>query len=428
MSSPRPHFESSPQRRHRARARAGFTLLELMVALTAGIIVIGIIYFVGAASARHFHEQQRIAQTQMNVRMAMEQLRRDIERAGFLGVPNSGEVSTCGATPGFRLQGIEVLEGADTDALPNASSMGVTADRLRLSGNYVTGDAYRVRTLDASGTRLYLQRNWHAFERDFGIIGASGDHAFRADDFQRVFRVGRYLHIENVLGNHFFVRITGVTPSSASVTFTPSLSIGGTCVGGLADQATVAPLSRVEYLATDITDSSEFGTRGDKLQPVGGRVAEDSDFRGQTATQLVRREIDFAAPGAASTEQAGTERIVLEYLAHIDYQLVYDTQAGTVNPPNLQVAATGTSPDAEQLTVTNDDAERVQSVIVTLAGRTAEQDPRFPWPCTGSGSCAVAGNGAEQPPTRYQVNPNATGAARVRVLRDEVFLPNMAGR
>ncbi|MFW5921446.1 MAG: PilW family protein, partial [Polyangiales bacterium] len=56
--------------RHNRRASktAGFTLLELMVALVAGLIAISSIYFVSAASTRHFHEQQRIAQTQMSLR------------------------------------------------------------------------------------------------------------------------------------------------------------------------------------------------------------------------------------------------------------------------------------------------------------------------------------------------------------------------
>ncbi|MCA9616172.1 MAG: prepilin-type N-terminal cleavage/methylation domain-containing protein, partial [Myxococcales bacterium] len=64
----------------RLSREAGFTLLELMVALVAGLVAILAVYYVSSASARHFHEQQRVAQTQTSIRMAMQQLRRDIGR------------------------------------------------------------------------------------------------------------------------------------------------------------------------------------------------------------------------------------------------------------------------------------------------------------------------------------------------------------
>ena len=61
----------------RARSRrAGFTLIEMMVALAAGGLVIAAVFTLGGASARHFQEQQRVGVTQRSVRMAMERLRR----------------------------------------------------------------------------------------------------------------------------------------------------------------------------------------------------------------------------------------------------------------------------------------------------------------------------------------------------------------
>ncbi|MBC7172556.1 MAG: prepilin-type N-terminal cleavage/methylation domain-containing protein, partial [Polyangiaceae bacterium] len=68
-----------------SRKKGGFTLVELMAALVAGLVAITAIYAVGSSSARHFQEQQRIAQTQMALRMAMSQLRVDIQRAGLFG-------------------------------------------------------------------------------------------------------------------------------------------------------------------------------------------------------------------------------------------------------------------------------------------------------------------------------------------------------
>ena len=59
------------------RVRAGFTLIELMVALVAGSFVISGAYYLSDVSARLFNEQIRRAETQMTLRTAGEQLRRE---------------------------------------------------------------------------------------------------------------------------------------------------------------------------------------------------------------------------------------------------------------------------------------------------------------------------------------------------------------
>ena len=56
----------SAPRTHRPRARAGFSLLELMVALTVGGLAITSIYAVGSASTRVFYQQQQVANTAAN--------------------------------------------------------------------------------------------------------------------------------------------------------------------------------------------------------------------------------------------------------------------------------------------------------------------------------------------------------------------------
>ncbi|KAF0166734.1 MAG: hypothetical protein FD160_4059, partial [Caulobacteraceae bacterium] len=69
--------------------RGGFTLLELMVALTVGGIAISSMYAIGAGSTRVFRQQNDIANAQTTLRMAMDQVKRDIARAGYLGTPDA---------------------------------------------------------------------------------------------------------------------------------------------------------------------------------------------------------------------------------------------------------------------------------------------------------------------------------------------------
>lgn len=406
----------------RPRSQAGFTLVELMVALVAGVIAITTIYFVGAASSRHFHEQQRVAQTQMSLRMAMEQLRRDIQRAGFLGHANSRTAQRCWSTGNVEVQAVHFQPGQDTAILPNASENGVVADRLTLTGNYATSDGYLATGLDAGGTSLRLQSRWQSFRRDFGgalpgqelVDGAE----FDAELFTAVFRQGRVLHLTNQLGNHFFVPIAGAD-ANARVNLQTALPVGGQCVGGLADGALVAPLSRIEYAVRDLTAEAT----GSALLPADGARAEEGDVRGLANAQLIRREVD--ADGNVMLDENGfpLERIVLEYVANVSYRFVMN-QAPPGQPPDLIVGGAEHPQIVQWLDDVRTSAvpqpQRLRSVIVTLSARTAEQDPRFPWVPDAAGDPArgIA-------PTRYRVNTNLPGAARVRTLTSEIFLPNV---
>ncbi len=288
-----------------------------------------------------------------------------------------------------------ILNDADTGLLPNAAENGVTADRIRLTGNYATSDAYLANGFDSAGARVHLQQNWQAFRRSFGV-------PFSADAFTETFRMDRMLHIQTQQGNHFFVRITGANAANFSVDFTPALGVGGNCVVGLADGALVSPLSRVEYFVTDLTG----GATGTNLRDVMAGGAN----RGDIPSHLVRREILFDAGG---TPIVGTERVVLEYVADVNYSFVLDQQATVGAAPQLVVLDGA----AAQAAVTAN-PHRIRSVTIRLSNRTSEQDPRFPWIARAAGA----------PLTRYRANNGLIGAARVRTITAEVVLPNVAYR
>lgn len=386
-----------PLRRDARKGQAGFTLMELMVALVAGLIAITTIYSISSASARHFHEQQRVAQTQMSLRMAMMQIRDDFERAGLFGTPNSAREKRC-RTPVSELSALSFQNNADTAVLPNAAVNGVTADRIQLTGAYATAASYMVGTTDNSGGTFFLQKSWQAFRRDFGVFGTS----FRDDDFTDAFAAGRIAHIINSQGMHFFTSITGSQPASAAVTAQP-IGVGGTCVGGLSDGALFSVLSQIEYAVVDPRNDPELSMI---LSP---DTQASADARGLTPSVLVRRELDFQTGNPI----AGTERVVLEYVADFDLEFILDTAVNDGAPPNLVRFS-----DAAAQAEVNANPHRVRSIIVSLSARTAGQEARFPFIARQPGD----------PLTRYQVNPQAPGAARVRTARAEIFLPNVAYR
>lgn len=296
---------------------------------------------------------------------------------------------------------VEVRDNMDTARLPNAAVNRVQADRLRLIGNYATTSRYVVDA--AVGDRVRIDASTQGFRDSFGIVGENYDE----DAFNNVFRSGRYIHIEDLDGDHFFLRITSADGGTQSVRVTPSLNNGsGDCVSGAMRQAFVSPLMRIEYAVVDAANapntlSNLFGD--------GAQQALDQ-ARGTTPTLLIRREVSF---DAAAAPVPNSERIVLDHVADFSVDLAIDQNAvaAAAGPPNIALAIEG---QAEAVSVNT--PEQVRTVIVSVAGRTADQEERFPFVPRLDGA----------PLTRYQVNPGIPGAARIRQTRFEVFLPNVA--
>jgi type II secretory pathway pseudopilin PulG len=76
-----------PRQSIRARRRA-FTLIELIVSLVAGLIVAIGVMGVSKEATSTFHEEVRIAGAEMGLRIAMERIRLDLQRAAFMGTGN----------------------------------------------------------------------------------------------------------------------------------------------------------------------------------------------------------------------------------------------------------------------------------------------------------------------------------------------------
>ncbi|MCB2020351.1 MAG: prepilin-type N-terminal cleavage/methylation domain-containing protein, partial [Burkholderiaceae bacterium] len=281
---------AAAMRARRKKSEAGFTLLELMVALVAGLIAILAIYYMSSASAHHFNEQQRLAQSQMALRMATERIRRDVQRAGFTAVPNTSRVQTCQSPPGgTHMAAIEFLDNADFARLqqPASNPNLAQADRLRLFGNFSTGFKYMVRGV--TGNTVVLQQNWQAFQASFGDP-ANYDGAL----FAEVFRPGRWVHLDNRKGQHVFSQITGVNAANRSFTINPAPQ--NSCA--VSHDAIVTPLQRIEYAVVDETDP--------ELTAIFANDVSENE-RGFGNSILVRREIDFSPLGAPI---AGTTQVV----------------------------------------------------------------------------------------------------------------------
>ncbi|WP_082542726.1 prepilin-type N-terminal cleavage/methylation domain-containing protein [Rhodanobacter sp. Root561] len=76
-----------------AKFSAGFTLIELMIAMVLGLIVIAGVTSVFIATQRSYRTNQALGDVQDSSRVAFELMARDIRDAGLTGCGNSGRVA-----------------------------------------------------------------------------------------------------------------------------------------------------------------------------------------------------------------------------------------------------------------------------------------------------------------------------------------------
>ncbi len=73
---------------HRRSSGAGFTLVELTISLVAGLLVAMAVMGVSKEATNTFHEEVRISGAEMGLRIAMERIRLDLQRAAYMGTGN----------------------------------------------------------------------------------------------------------------------------------------------------------------------------------------------------------------------------------------------------------------------------------------------------------------------------------------------------
>jgi len=394
--------------RHTARRRAGFTLLEMMVALVIGALVVTSMFTLGGASQRHFQEQARIGVTQRSVRLAAERLRRDIGRAGYLHVPSNRAPRVNNCTSPAAPRDVPAIWMADDDPTGNSAldtvnrgQNRVSADRLRLIGSYDASDPFLVRSFNGAGNTIFLQTDWLAFRRNF-VVQTGATSSVDTARFADVFRVGRMVHIESRQGKHLYLNITGslvnATGTLAQINVSPSAGVDSRCLEGFGEQSLVSVLDEIEYSIQSPAPGSALRARSPAV--VGPN------------TLLVRQELNMTS-GAPI---AGTRRTVLEYAIDFNIDAYVDSNVTVGLPPNIQLQRGAATQAAIQ-----GQPWQVRSLQVSLAARTPEQDPHFPWPWGG-------GRPAGLPLNRFRVFPGQPGAARVRQITTEVLMPNMVPR
>jgi type II secretory pathway pseudopilin PulG len=455
--------------RHTLSRARGFTLIELAVALVGGLIVGIAVVGLSKEATNTFHEDMRAAQAQFSVRTAIDRLRGDVSRAGFMATPNiwgdpqlvtpdyvtasmptaplniqrmagirlfvGGSVKKANITGGYPVPG---TAGTD-DASPFSANNNLSPDAIDISGNMNTVEVYNVQTVGpglgcAGGTRLYLAVENPPAYRLLNGPGNDGGPTAALDTLKRAFipvAGERFaLRLQDAQGRVQYletcdVGITPGTPPQVYVDVTGTIQILNTGTGagsgkktaggesGFFSGSQINPVLTVRYKISPPHPAYV------DLNPGGGDAGVDSRF------DLYRYYINTA--GA----EVGTPDLIAEYAVDLKFGLSVDNTASAApNPPPL---------DRTQISYPFDDGannakyggptnnavnalgpQRIRSVRIRLATRTAVADRQS------------LVSPAFTPPDyanllRYCTTPTVCGGyARVRTVITEVNLNNIA--
>ena len=141
------------------KKKAGFTLIELMVSMTIGLVVLAAVAGTFTVQLRQNSAEEQLAQMQQDVRGALDLMVREIEMAGFkpAGVAVNGIATSTATTLRIKL---------DLD------STGSTTDGATDDISYTYSSGVLTRTLNNPASSATLADNLTSFS--FSYLDANG--------------------------------------------------------------------------------------------------------------------------------------------------------------------------------------------------------------------------------------------------------------
>jgi len=400
------------ERLNQRRAARGFTLIELIISMAAGLLISAAAFLLARNASTFFENESRISAAQFATTLGMTRLQDDLRRASFMTSPNvQNDPRLCGSQTGWPA-GMSALAGIriTTPAATGLSALnGLSPDRLVLSGAFGTTEQFAVQSLSqgTGGTTTVMLQNDGAMARTLQSVAAGGAA------LPQIFRVGRFLRIVDLQGRFGFGVITGLDTSGAnaivSVASSPQLPTRnalGTCgCEGFCTGSLVNPVARVRYDLRSI-DPTTYPQYAGLNATAGVDPAQVQYHRGMTEpvrTELVRVELD-----SLDAEIATTLEVIAEYAVDLKFGLTREVpQNPPQTPPVIQRLAIGA---ADVYTTAPEDIRAVQ---VRLSTRSAEPDRQ---------TAIVDGGGVY----RYRLNNAGTQWARMRTLIADIQLANQS--
>jgi len=417
------------QRLQRQRAsQRGFTLLELLVASVAGLFVVLAAFMLSRGATRLFASEGRVGNSQLNLRLGIDRLRQDLDRAAYMTTANIKQDPDSCPDPAslafpVRLQSIYYQQGSLSTAgteTPASAANGLTPDKITISGNFSTTDSYLAATIEPSssgGHEITLQMNFGSTAR----LMAAGETGSADAALKAVFAPGRMLRIRNDLGSSQYVVIQNAAINGAGrpviyIANTPQYTtISGASVvkrcgaRGMCLGCEINPVQMVRYEVRSLATDAKFGWA---YAGEAGGVGDKDKY------DLVRSELR-----PDGTVLPDSEEIVAEYAVDLGFAFGVDAspQMSPGNPyvePNILNLAFGNAENARWGgdVLSGDTSvrpQRIRTVRYRLTTRTRFGDYNA---ATDDGGPGLG---------RYKLGTDRY--ARARTITGEVSLTNQQG-
>ena len=424
-------------------SRRGFTLIELMVSLVAGLFVALAVVALSKEATTTFHEESRTATAEMALRTAVDRIRNDLQRAAFMSTPNIQKDPLIAKAPGTPnvpttfpagIKSLASLHVVAANNLALSATNALTPDTLEISGNFTTTDSFVVRVLDAGGgcggQRLTLAIDSPAMWR---LLGTSTPDAALEAAFQPVAGDTFIVRVVDDTGHYQFVqtcagKAAGITGSGLTAAAyldiasnTPILSSEQTKTMGGASGLGVGRLvvNPVQTIRWEIRPIDPGQPRDAPYRTLSAEGGPDDKY------ELFRTYLDASGTLTAETE------LVSEYAVDLKFAFSADLVDLTTDL-NRTLTVYGMSQTAENAALASDVAgavqvhgpERIRSTRFRLSTRSSIADRQV-------GLTAPLANAQQGDyPLRYCVLlggcTDVGGWSRVRTITTEVTLPNQA--
>lgn len=407
---------------------AGFTLVELMVALTGGLFISLAVFALARDSGRFYQREARLANATVSGLIGFERLRADLGRAGFLASPNiARDPRVCAVVDGTWPTGLRNLASVrvSTPAVAYAAltANGRTPPEITLAGSYTSPDVYSAKIVPAGNTVIFQLSTIEGA----GALRRLGNSAMPDNDtMTATFPTLRVLRIVQN-GRQYYGQIVGASGGAqptVTINAQPPVQFrSGSAIGcglsEIASGASTATINVVNFIQYAVRPP-QTPTAIDAYKNLFNNSSSAPGEAGRT--ELTRVELDIN--GAVID---GTEEIVAEYAVDLNLQLTAVTSITGCCDPNLGLVSPG---DPLFPTFTGavfnsaNTPELIRSVRVRLGVRSREADRIATIASPANrGLFRFNLNGGQGVPGTLASNTNET-FARVRTFQADVALHN----
>jgi hypothetical protein len=363
------------QSQRRLRRGRGFTLVELMVAMTGGLFLSIVVFAVSRDASRFYQREIRVANATITGVSGFERLVSDLARAGHMSTPNIElDPRICGRPDENwpealgRLRAVAIETGVTTglDSKSEALAAG-TPDALVISGALEVTEELYSNTIEpivgAAGFTISLNLLTPSAKR-LGLTTGLGSSDVNGEILQSVFmkdNVGRIVRVRKD-GLEQYAVVSSVTATDTVAAVMVSDKPGLMFRKGGANDIKCGINDEGGGYAISVVSIVRYGLRS-MMNNADYKYLFDASGRDQVPFEDTRAELTRVELDAFGVDIPGTLEIVAEYA--VDLKLRPWAAGSAANLPSLAAA------DAYGPASTQSQALRGMNVLLSVRSREA---------------------------------------------------------